>query len=103
MDIAKPARRWFGDEDADLLMLESPVARQNRTDNVEVGDTALTCATSPARLFASPKSGRYIAAYHGPGPSPATFELPNGTVEVPNWFGDKRLVIRVGSPQQGDC
>ena len=64
-------------------MLESPIARQNATGRVEVGDAVLECGQGPAWLFASPATGRYVAGYHGQQPAPLTLTVPGGRVEVP--------------------
>jgi hypothetical protein len=70
-------------------MLESPVARQNATGRVEIGNPStgsghaiLECGQGPAWLFASPATGRYIAGYHGQQPAPLTLTVPGGRVEI---------------------
>jgi hypothetical protein len=63
-------------------MLESPVARQNDTGRVVVGNAVLECAEEPAWLFADPESNTYVAGYHG-APAPLTLTVPGGRVHVP--------------------
>lgn len=74
--------RWTQDGSLDWPLLESPMARQTRTGHVVVGDAALTCGRDAAWLFASPKTGRYVAAYHGQTPAPLTLLVPGGSVQV---------------------
>lgn len=76
-------RRWTQDGDLGWPMLESPLARQSRTGHIEVGGATLDCGKESAWLFASPATGRYVAAYHGLLPAPLTLTTPGGTVEVP--------------------
>jgi hypothetical protein len=96
-------RRWSERCDIGWPMLESPVARQNATGRVEVGDAVLECGQGPAWLFASPATGRYVAGYHGQQPAPLTLTLPGGRVEVPDmgigtivWDNGKVTVEAVG-------
>ena len=64
------------------------MARQTLTGRVEVGDAVLECgrasegSAEPAWLFASPETGRYVAAYHGLQPVRLTLAVPSGTVEI---------------------
>ena len=76
-------RRWTERGELGWPMLESPVARQNATGRVEVGDACLECGQGPAWLFASPATGRYVAGYHGQQPAPLTLTVPGGRVEMP--------------------
>lgn len=75
-------RRWTQDGDVGWPMLESPVARQSRAGHIEVGGATLDCGPESAWLFASPATGRYVAAYHGLMPAPLTLTVPGGTVEI---------------------
>ncbi len=75
-------RRWTQSGDLDWPMLESPVARENRTGQVTVGGAHLTCGQAAGWLFACPEKQRWVAAYHGVQPAPLTLELPDGKVEV---------------------
>lgn len=77
----KLERRWDHRGDLGWPMLESPVARQNSTGRVVVGDAVLECAQNPGWLFADPKSNTWVAGYHGT-PAPLTLTVPNGTVHV---------------------
>ena len=76
-------RRWTGDGPLNWPMLESPVARETRTGQVEVGPAVLTCGPEAGWLFASPETGRYVAAYHGLRPAPLTLSVPAGRVHIP--------------------
>lgn len=75
-------RRWTGRGEVGWPMLESPIARQNATGRVEVGDAILECGQGPAWLFASPMTGRYVAGYHGSQPAPLTLAVPGGRIEI---------------------
>jgi hypothetical protein len=75
-------RRWTQDGEVGWPMLESPMARQSRSGHIEVGGATLDCGTEAAWLFASPDTGRYVAAYHGLRPAPLTLTVPGGTVEI---------------------
>lgn len=75
-------RRWIHAGPMTWPMLESPMARQTRTGHIEVADARLSCGPEAGWLFASPKTGRYVAAYHGLYPAPLTLTVPGGTVEV---------------------
>lgn len=75
-------RRWTAAGDVGWPMLESPVARQNRQGEVQVGDARLTCGPEAGWLFASPQHGRYVAGYHGMQPAPLSLEVPGGRVTV---------------------
>jgi hypothetical protein len=76
-------RRWTQDGELGWPMLESPLARQSRTGHIEVGGATLDCGVESAWLFASPATGRYVAAYHGLLPAPLTLTVPGETVEIP--------------------
>lgn len=76
-------RCWTQDGELGWPMLESPMARQSRTGHIEVGGATLDCGKESAWLFASPATGRYVAAYHGLLPAPLTLTMPGGTVEIP--------------------
>jgi len=75
-------RRWTQEGDLGWPMLESPVARQSRSGHIEVGDATLDCGPEPAWLFASPETGRYVAAYHGLEPAPLHLSVPGGNVSI---------------------
>ena len=75
-------RRWTHDGDLDWPMLESSMARQRRGGSISVGDASLSCGRDPAWLFASPKTERWAAGYHGPTAAPVTLTVPGGQVRV---------------------
>lgn len=75
-------RRWDETGDLGFPMLESPIARENQTGRVEVGDAVLTCGKEAGWLFAPPGTGRYVAAYHGLEPAPLKLEVPGGSVKI---------------------
>jgi hypothetical protein len=75
-------RRWTDRGDLGWPMLESPVARETRTGQVTVGGATLTCGPEAAWLFASPATGRWVAAYHGLQPAPLTLTVPGETIEI---------------------
>ena len=75
-------RRWTQAGDLGWPMLESPIARETRTGRVTVGGATLTCGKEAAWLFASPATGRYVAAYHGLRPAPITLTVPGGRVDL---------------------
>ncbi|MGC9396256.1 MAG: hypothetical protein ACP5J4_15540 [Anaerolineae bacterium] len=75
-------RRWTQAGELGWSMLESPLARQSRTGHIEAGGATLDCGKESAWLFASPATGRYVAAYHGLTPAPLTLTTPGGTVEL---------------------
>jgi hypothetical protein len=76
-------RRWTDAGPMGWPMLESPVARQTRVGRVEVDGAVLTCGSEAGWLFACPKTGRYVAGYHGLRPAPLTLTVPEGSVQVP--------------------
>jgi hypothetical protein len=76
-------RRWTDKGSLNWPMLESPVARQSSMGRVEIGSAVLTCGSEAGWLFASPETGRYVAAYHGLRPAPLTLTVPGGSVQVP--------------------
>jgi hypothetical protein len=75
-------RRWTHEGEVGYPMLESPVARQNRTGRVVVGDAVLTCGKAPAWLFANPAKKRWVASYHGQEAAPLSLLLSHGKVEI---------------------
>lgn len=78
----KLIRRWNEAGDLGWPMLESDLARQNRTGRVQVGDAVLTCRAEPAWLFGSAVADRWVAGYHGTTPSPVHLRVPGGSVEI---------------------
>ena len=75
-------RRWTQDGDLGWPMLKSPIAIQNRTGRIEVGDASLECGQDAGWLYASPNQNLFIAGYHGPTHAPLTLTVPAGKVEI---------------------
>ena len=78
----KLKRRWTEDGEMGWPMLESPLARETRDGYVAVGDAVLTCGEDAAWLYASPRAGLWVAAYHGLEPGPLTLTVPGGQVRI---------------------
>lgn len=78
----KLKRRWNENGDPGWPLLDSPIAKSNRTGTVQVNNATLTCGKETGWLFASPKTKRWVAGYHGLKPAPITLTLPNGKVEI---------------------
>ena len=78
----KAKRRWTKQGCLGWPMLESPIARENRTGRVEVGEAILICGKAAGWLFASPQTGRWVAGFHGLQPAPLALTVPQGTVVV---------------------
>jgi hypothetical protein len=77
-----PKRRWTHAGDLGWPMLQSPVAQETRTGHIALGGATLTCGPEAAWLFASPATGRWVAAYHGVQSAPLTLTIPDGSVEI---------------------
>ena len=75
-------RRWTHEGDLGWPMLQSPVAQETHAGHVALGGATLTCGPEAAWLFASPSTGRWVAAYHGLQPAPLTLTVPDGSVEI---------------------
>ncbi len=75
-------RRWTQNGELGWPMLESPLARQSRDGHIEVGGAMLDCGKESAWLFASPATGRYVAAYHGLLPAPLTLTVPGDKIDI---------------------
>jgi hypothetical protein len=75
-------RRWTEASDPGWEMLASPMAVQNSTGRVEVGEAILTCANEPAWLYANPDTGRWVAGYLGLNPTTLRLTTPQGAVTV---------------------
>jgi hypothetical protein len=82
MDWNRPSKRWTQSGEMGQPMMESPMMRQSREGDIRVGGAALRCGKQPAWLFASPKTGRWVAGYHGPDSSPLVLEVESGKVEI---------------------
>ncbi len=78
----KLKRRWNENGDPGWPLLDSPIAKSNRTGTVQVNNATLTCGKETGWLFVSPKTKRWVAGYHGLKPAPITLTLPNGKVEI---------------------
>ncbi len=75
-------RRWTQEGDLDWHMLESPIAKQNRSGEVRVGDATLTCGKESAWLYANPDTKRWVAGYHGQEAMPLKLSLPDVDIEI---------------------
>lgn len=78
----KLKRRWDAQGEQGWPLLESPIAKSNRTGQVQVNDATLICGKETGWLFASPQTNRWVAGYHGLQPAPITLTLPKGKVEI---------------------
>jgi hypothetical protein len=78
----KLKRRWNEQGEIGWPMLESPVAGETRTGQVEIGDARLRCGKEAGWLFASPESKRWVAGYVGLTPAPLALKVPGGKVEI---------------------
>lgn len=63
-------------------MLSSPIARQDRSGEIELGKARLRCGQSPAWLLAIPEAELWVGAYHGPEAAEFALELPDGQVRI---------------------
>ena len=75
-------RRWNENGEIGWPMLDSPIARESKRGQIEIGDARLKCGKEPAWLFSSPKTNRWVAGYHGSTPSALTLIVPGGKVEI---------------------
>ena len=75
-------RRWSDGQDMGYPMLSSPVAIENRSGSMEVGNARLHCGNDAAWLVAIPEADLWVGAYHGPGRSSFTLEVPDGRVHI---------------------
>ena len=75
-------KRWTHEGTLGWPQLESPLARQNRTGRIAVGNATLTCGSQPAWLFACPQTKRYVATFHGADPEPLTLTVPEGELSI---------------------
>jgi hypothetical protein len=75
-------RRWTQDGELGWPMLESPVARQARGGQVEVGRARLECGPEAGWLYACPERDLWVAGYHGLAPAPLKLALPQAEIEV---------------------
>lgn len=78
----KILHRWTEAGELGWPMLESPVAQQNRSGQVVVGDAHLSCGQEAGWLMTCPEKNLYVAGYHGLQPAPLTLEFPEGKVEI---------------------
>ena len=75
-------RRWADGENLEFPMLTSPVAIENRSGNIELGNARLHCGNDAAWLVGIPEAELWVGAYHGPGESAFTLEVPDGQVQI---------------------
>ena len=75
-------RRWADGEDYGFPMLSSPVARQSRSGDIELGNARLRCGNAAAWLVGLPEADLWAAACHGSEPSAFTLELPAGRIHA---------------------
>ena len=75
-------RRWSDGQDMGYPMLSSPVAIENRSGSMEVGNARLHCGNDAAWLVAIPEADLWVGAYHGPERSSFTLEVPDGRVHI---------------------
>jgi hypothetical protein len=78
----KLKRRWNEQGEIGWPMLDSAIARETRTGQVNVGDAQLQCGKEAGWLFASPATKRWVAGYEGLTPAPLTLTVPGGQVEI---------------------
>jgi hypothetical protein len=80
-------RRWNQAGELGFPMLESPIARQDSSGEIRLGQSVLHwgkpgSALSPAWLFASTKRRLWAVGYTGMQPVPLVLESPEGRVEI---------------------
>ena len=75
-------RRWADGVELGFPMLSSPVALENRSGRIELGDARLHCGNGAAWLVGLPDAGLWVGAYHGPKPSAFRLEVPAGKVHI---------------------
>ena len=75
-------RRWTQAGELGWPMLESPLARQNRSGRVVVGEAVLSCGPEAGWLFAQPDRRLWVAGYHGSQPAPLRLTTPDGEVDL---------------------
>ena len=75
-------RRWADGENLDFPMLSSPVALENRSGSIELGNAHLRCGKDVAWLVGIPEAELWVGAYHGPERSAFTLEVPDGQVQI---------------------
>lgn len=74
--------RWTQAGNLPWYMLESPIAKQNRSGEVRVDDAILTCGKESAWLYANPDTKRWVAGYHGQEAMPIKLSLPDVDIEI---------------------
>ena len=102
VDLMKWAlkRRWTENGERGWPQLDAPFAQQTNTGLVNAGGAMLTCGKGPAWLYANPRTGLFVAGYHGRRRAPLTLTVPGGMVEIAGngdgdggvgqWHGDGR-------------
>ncbi len=75
-------RRWADGAELGLPMLNSPIARQDRSGCIELGGARLLTGRGAAWLLALPEADLWAAAWHGSGEAPLSLELPAGDLRI---------------------
>jgi len=75
-------RRWAEGENLGFPMLASPIAVQDRSGHIEVGDARLRCGNDAAWLLGLPEADLWVGVYHGPEAAAFTLEVPDGRVDI---------------------
>lgn len=75
-------RRWADGEDLGFPMLSSPIAGQDRSGEIALGNARLRCGKSAAWLLGLPEAELWVGAYHGPEAAAMSLELPDGHVWI---------------------
>ena len=88
-------RRWTEAGEVGWPMLESPLARETDTGQVEVGEAMLRCGQGAAWLAANPAADLWVAGYFGPERQPFSLTTPRGTVNIPT-MGTGVVVFKEG-------
>ncbi|MAF12608.1 hypothetical protein CMK11_19340 [Candidatus Poribacteria bacterium] len=76
------ARRWNQVGDLGHPMLEAPIAQQNASGEITIGDACVKCGSESAWLYANPERRVWVAAFQGQRPGSFTMDLPVGRVEI---------------------
>ena len=72
-------QRWTEQGERGWPQLEAPFAQQTSTGQVSAAGATLTCGKEPAWLYANPRSGLFVAGYHGKRRAPLTLRVPGGS------------------------
>jgi hypothetical protein len=88
-------RRWNSAGDPGWPMLESPLARQSASGEVQIGAAQVVAEHGPVWLFANPARACWVAGYLGNQPTSLTLRTPQGATTVP-LTGPGTVVWRIG-------